>query len=65
MSRVYRAERTDGSFERAVAIKVSATGGFDEQARRHFALEQDVLAGLNHPNISQLYDAGLTEEGWP
>ncbi|MDZ7645630.1 MAG: serine/threonine-protein kinase [Woeseiaceae bacterium] len=65
MSRVFRAERVDGSFERDVAIKVSATGSFNEQTRRQFALEQELLAGLNHPNISQLYDAHLTEEGWP
>lgn len=65
MSRVYRAERVDGKFERAVAIKVSATGSFNERMRRQFATEQDILASLNHPNISQLYDAQLTEEGWP
>lgn len=65
MSRVFRAERADGSFERDLAIKVSATGGFNEHTRRQFALEQDLLAGLNHPGISQLYDAHLTDEGWP
>lgn len=65
MSRVFRGERVDGSFDRDVAIKISATGSFNETTRRQFSLEQDVLAGLNHPNISQLYDAHLTDEGWP
>ena len=65
MSRVYRAERTDGSFEREVAIKISPVSGFSESMRERFLREQGVLAGLNHPNVSQLYDAHVTEEGWP
>ncbi len=65
MSRVYRAERTDGSFEREVAIKVSPVSGFNDRMRERFVQEQGVLAGLNHPNISQLYDTQVTEEGWP
>ncbi len=65
MGRVYRARRIDGSFERDVAIKISAVGGIDEQARSRFLQEQHVLAGLSHPNISQLFDARTTAEGWP
>ena len=65
MGRVYRADRIDGSFERQVAIKVSPVSGIDERMRERFMQEQSVLAGLNHPHISQLYDARLTEEGWP
>ena len=65
MSRVYRASRIDGSFERDVAIKLSAVSGFSPAMRERFMQEQSVLAGLNHPHISQLYDARLTAEGWP
>jgi len=65
MSRVYRASRIDGSFERDVAIKLSAISGFSPAMRERFMQEQSVLAGLNHPHISQLYDARLTPEGWP
>ena len=65
MGRVYRAERIDGSFEREVALKVSPAGGFDKKMRERFHLEQSFLAGLNHPNIAQLFDAQVTEEGWP
>jgi serine/threonine-protein kinase len=65
MSRVYRAARMDGSFEREVAIKISTVSSFDRRMRERFLQEQGVLAGLNHPNISQLYDAQVTEEGWP
>jgi tetratricopeptide (TPR) repeat protein len=65
MSRVYRATRVDGSFERDVAIKLSAISGINSTMRERFMQEQSVLAGLNHPHISQLYDARLTAEGWP
>ncbi len=65
MSRVYRATRIDGSFERDVAIKLSAISGISSAMRERFMQEQSVLAGLNHPHISQLYDARLTAEGWP
>ncbi|MEM6574076.1 MAG: serine/threonine-protein kinase [Pseudomonadota bacterium] len=65
MGQVYRAERIDGSFEREVAIKISAGSGLNQELKDRFLREQGFLASLNHPNISQLYDAGVTEEGWP
>lgn len=65
MGRVYRARRADGSFEREVAVKVSAGSGVSEELSSRFAQEQSVLAGLNHPNICQLFDAQVTDEGWP
>ena len=65
MGRVYRARRADGSFEREVAIKVSAGANLSAELRSRFVQEQGVLASLNHPNICQLYDAQVSEEGWP
>ncbi|MEM1435093.1 MAG: serine/threonine-protein kinase [Pseudomonadota bacterium] len=65
MSLVYRAEREDGSFQRAVAIKVAMLASHSEQARRRFVQEQQVLASLNHVNITQLYDASITPDGLP
>lgn len=65
MALVFRAERADGSFERDVAIKISTVSGLSSGLRERFLQEQAVLAGLNHPSITQLYDAGVTEEGWP
>jgi serine/threonine-protein kinase len=62
MGRVYRAERTDGSFEREVAVKVVPSGLGDEYARR-FELERRILASLAHPNIAQLFDAGVSQSG--
>lgn len=65
MGRVYLAERMDGSFERQVAIKISPHGAISQELKRRFLLEQGLLASLNHPNIAQLYDAKVTDEGWP
>ena len=65
MSIVFLASRTDGSFDRDVAIKLSPTSVVNAEFRDRFVREQHILAELNHPRISQLYDAGITEEGWP
>jgi len=65
MSRVFRARRVDGRFDRDVAVKVSITAPLNDALRDRFLQEQQILAGLNHPGIAQLYDAGVSEEGWP
>lgn len=65
MSRVYLAERTDGRFEREVAIKVSPASSFSTSLRERFLREQGMLASLTHPNIAQLYDARITSDGLP
>jgi len=62
MGRVYRAERTDGTFEREVAVKIVPSGLGGEYARR-FELERRILASLAHPHIAQLFDAGVSESG--
>lgn len=65
MSTVYLAERSDGRFDKYVAIKF--LHGFIHGAKMHERLvaEQRILAKLNHPNIAQLVDAGLTDAGRP
>ncbi len=62
MGRVYRGTRSDGQFDRAVAIKVLPTGLGSEYTQR-FEQERQILASLSHPGIAQLYDAGLSESG--
>jgi eukaryotic-like serine/threonine-protein kinase len=59
MSEVWRAERSDGTLKRAVALKLPFTGEFDQRLLPRFSRERDVLARLNHPNIARLYDAGV------
>ncbi len=65
MGVVYRAERTEGSFDQQVAIKLLSNWQDKEIRLDRFNREQQLLASLNHPNIAQLYDGGLTEEGQP
>ncbi|MBL8268519.1 serine/threonine-protein kinase, partial [Steroidobacter sp.] len=64
MGSVWLAERADGSFKRTVALKlphVTWIGGLAERMAR----ERDILAGLEHPNIARLYDAGVDDLGRP
>lgn len=65
MSQVYRASRADQQFEREVAVKISSQTILDESYSSRFLAEQQMLASLNHPNIAQLYDVGVSSEGWP
>lgn len=60
MSVVYLGERADQAFEKQVAIKVIAgvPASFPEG-------ERQILAGLEHPNIARLLDAGATDDGFP
>jgi eukaryotic-like serine/threonine-protein kinase len=65
MGDVYRAHRSDASFDRVVAIKIIRTQGNGNQAKfaKHFIAERKILASLAHPNIAQVLDAGATEDG--
>src|ERR1051325_7477589 len=63
MGRVYRAERAYGAFERAVAIKLMRRTRMPAVVAAQFARERQILAGLQHRNIAQLFDGGVTPEG--
>lgn len=64
-STVFLAVRDDGTYHRQVAIKLLNSGFRSPEFLKLFYREQQILAGLNHPNIAQLLDAGHTEEGIP
>jgi serine/threonine protein kinase len=65
MGTVYLAERTDGQFQKQVAIKLLRRGLENEAVIRRFQNERQILADLEHPNIARLIDGGTTENGLP
>jgi serine/threonine protein kinase/TolB-like protein/thioredoxin-like negative regulator of GroEL len=65
MAEVWLAQRADGAFKREVALKLPMLSGLRQDLASRFARERDILAGLEHPNIARLYDAGVTPEGLP
>ncbi len=65
MGRVYLAERTDEQYEQQVAIKILNTHIPSKQLLQRFRSERQILAKLNHPNVSQLLDGGEMEDGLP
>lgn len=62
---VYSARRADGAFDRTVAVKVLTRGSGGARLVARFEQEQQLLSGLNHPNIAVLHDGGVTEKGYP
>lgn len=58
MGLVFKAHRSDGQFERTVAVKFIATALLNQDMRRRFEIERQATARLNHPNIAQLLDGG-------
>lgn len=65
MGVVWLAERSDGAYERQVALKLPHAHLASAAALRRFRRERDILATLGHPNIAQFLDAGVTAEGRP
>jgi eukaryotic-like serine/threonine-protein kinase len=62
MAVVYLAQ--DGELQREVAIKVlRPTAGRDSTLRKRFLREARLAAGLSHPNVVRIYDAGETDDG--
>ena len=67
MASVWLAEQTEHVLRR-VALKLPHRGlglETDETAARRFIQERDLLAGLEHPHIARLYDAGFAADGQP
>jgi eukaryotic-like serine/threonine-protein kinase len=65
MAEVWLAQRADGAFKREVALKLPMLSRLRRDLASRFARERDILAGLEHPNIARLYDAGVSLEGLP
>lgn len=65
MGHVYLAVRNDEQFERFVALKVIKEGVVSDDVLSRFMGERQILASLNHSNISRLFDGGTTDSGLP
>ena len=65
MGAVYLAARADNAFQRRAAIKVIKRGMDTDYILRRFRHERQILAALDHPNITRLLDGGATESGQP
>src|SRR5436190_1327232 len=63
MGVVYRAERSDGAYEKQIAIKIVPWAAGDEKVQERFRTERALLARLDHPNIARLLDGGTTSDG--
>ena len=65
MGIVYLAVRDDGTFTKRVALKIMLDKPHDREALERFRSERQVLAALDHPNITRILDAGDTQSGAP
>jgi len=65
MGEVYRAIRADDQYQMQVAIKLVRIGFDSRFTLARFKAERQILANLDHPNITRLLDGGETEEGQP
>jgi serine/threonine protein kinase len=64
MGTVWRAEQLT-PLNRTVAIKFLRDNLQRRQAVPRFAVEQQVLASMSHPNIASIFDSGLTDDHMP
>jgi serine/threonine protein kinase len=65
MGSVWLAERTDGRFDRRVAVKFLRFALGTRGGAVRFAQEGQILGQLTHPHIAELIDAGVTTSGEP
>jgi serine/threonine protein kinase len=65
MGEVYRAVRADDEYQQQVAIKLVHSGFASSFVLNRLRQERQILASLDHPNITRLLDGGTTPEGVP
>src|SRR5262249_14906375 len=65
MGSVWLAQRSDGRFERRVAVKFLHYAVAGHNGTSRFKREGKILGQLAHPHIAELIDAGVTPNGEP
>jgi len=65
MGSVFRASPVADHAERDVAIKLFSPGLYQPGSAARFTREARIQGRLVHPNIAHLYDAGISDDGWP
>ena len=65
MGQVWQAARSDGLYQRRVALKLLRPGLADPNLRLRFTRERQILARLAHPHIARLLDAGVSADHQP
>lgn len=65
MGSVWLAQRSDGRFERRVAVKFIHIALMGKGGEARFKREGSILGRLAHPHIAELVDAGLSAAGQP
>jgi serine/threonine protein kinase/Tol biopolymer transport system component len=65
MGTVWLAERSDGRFERRVAVKVLNIALMGKGGKERFKREGRILGRLKHPHVAELIDAGVSLTGQP
>lgn len=65
MGTVHLAVRADEAYRKQVAVKLLRRGMDSDELVRRFRSERQILANLDHPNITKLLDGGSTESGRP
>ena len=65
MGKVFRAARTDGIYQKEVAIKILRQGFTGDESGHRFRHERQFLARLDHPYIVRILDGGTTQDGRP
>ncbi len=65
MGTVYLAARDDDALQKLVAIKIIRRGLDTDDILQRFRSERQILATLDHSNITRLLDGGTTDDGLP
>ena len=65
MGSVWLGERSDGRFERQVAVKFLNVAVSGQGGTERFKREGSILGRLAHPHIAELIDAGVSASGQP